>query len=87
MFEVAIHYHGRKRITRDGPAQGLLEWPEHKWVRITPRPVGMHRAIALADMQSQHAVVTPWHAAGAVYDNGKKPAVPDGWYPPDKEHV
>lgn len=26
-YEVAIRYYGRKRITSDCPAQGLLEWP------------------------------------------------------------
>ncbi len=46
MYEVAVHYYGRKCITRDGPAQGLLEWPQHNWGRITPRPIGLARARA-----------------------------------------
>ncbi len=49
MYEVAVHTYGRKLITRDGPAQGLLEWPQHTWSRITARPLGLARATALAD--------------------------------------
>lgn len=81
MYEVAIHEHGRRRITRDGPAQGLLEWPEHRWGRITPRPLGLRRAIALADAQDTHATVQIWMTAEKVHDNGKPPTVPAGWYP------
>lgn len=87
MYEVAIHFHGRKRITRDCPAQGLLEWPQHKWQRITPRPIGLARAKALADAQAQHAVVCVWHFGEKVYDNGKPPAVPQGWEPADSTGV
>ncbi len=79
-YEVAIHYHGRQRVTR-GPCEGLLDWPKHKWTRITPRPIGIQRAKALADAQEQHATVQVWQTAEKVYDNGKPPAVPDGWFP------
>lgn len=83
MYEVAVHTHGRKLITRDGPAQGLLEWPQHQWARITPRPLGLARARAMADAQETHATVQYWMTAEVVYDNGKAPQVPTGWYPPD----
>lgn len=85
MYEVAIHHYGRRRITRDGPAQGLLEWPDHQWGRITPRPVGLARAKALADAQPTHATVQPWMTADVVYDNGKAPLVPEGWYPAEAQ--
>lgn len=83
MYEVAIHQYGRRLITRDGPAQGLLEWPAHTWTRITPRPVGLARAKALADAQPGHAAVTVWQTADKVHDNGKRPTVPPGWWPAD----
>lgn len=79
MYEVAIHGHGRKLITRDCPAQGLLEWPKHEWKCITPRPIGLARATKLADAQTCHAVVCVWQTAEKVYDNGKKPYIPEGW--------
>lgn len=82
-YEVSIHEYGRRLITRDGPCQGLLEFPQHKWTRITPRPLGLKRAQTIADAQSQHAVVTVWMSAEKVYDNGKRPSIPDGWWPPD----
>ncbi len=85
MYEVAIHSYGRRLITRDGPCQGLLEWPAHHWTRITLRPLGLKRAIALADAQPQHATVQPWMTAEKVHDNGKPPAVPEGWYPADAQ--
>ena len=81
MYEVAIHSYGRRLITRDGPCQGLLEWPQHNWSRITSRPIGLARAKALADSQNQHAVVCVWMTAEKVHDNGKAPSVPDGWWP------
>jgi hypothetical protein len=87
MYEVAIHHYGRRPITRDGPCQGLLEWPDHRWGRITPRPVGLKRAKALADAQETHATVQPWMTADVVYSNGKAPKVPAGWYPADAQHV
>ena len=85
MFEVAIHHYGRRLITRDGPAQGLLEWPAHQWGVITPRPIGIARAKALADAQDTHATVQRWMTADVVYSNGKAPAVPSGWYPATAE--
>jgi hypothetical protein len=85
MYEVAIHHYGRRLITRDGPAQGLLEWPDHTWGRITTRPIGLARAKALADAQDTHATVQVWMTADVVYDNGKAPAVPAGWYPPEAQ--
>lgn len=87
MHEVAIHHYGRRLITRDGPAQGLLEWPQHQWSRITPRPLGFARAKALADAQPMHAVVCLWSCADKVYDNGKPPAIPDGWWPAEANSV
>jgi hypothetical protein len=87
MYEVAIHHYGRRLITRDGPCQGLLEWPDHQWARITPRPVGLARAKALADAQETHATVQTWMSADKVHDNGKPPAVPAGWWPPTANSV
>lgn len=87
MYEVAIHHYGRRLITRDGPCQGLLEWPQHQWGRITARPVGLARAKALADAQETHATVQPWMTAEVVYSNGKTPLVPAGWYPPDAQQI
>jgi hypothetical protein len=82
MYEVATHAYGRRLITRDGPCQGLLEWPQHQWARITARPIGLARAKALADAQDTHATVQFWMTAEVVYDNGKAPIVPAGWWPP-----
>ena len=87
MYEVAIHHYGRRLITRDGPAQGLLEWPQHMWARITPRPIGLARAKKLADEQSTHATVQIWLSADKVHDNRKKPAVPEGWWPASANSV
>ena len=78
-YEVATRLKGRKRITRDCPAQGLLEWPQNVWTRITPRPLGLERAKSLADAQATHATVQVWQTDEKVYDNGKPPLVPDGW--------
>jgi hypothetical protein len=88
MYEVAIHHYGRKLITSDCPAQGLLEWPQHKWARITPRPIGLKRAIALADAQDTHATVQVWMSGmpeDKKHDNGKPALVPAGWYPPEAQ--
>jgi hypothetical protein len=85
MYEVAIHRYGRRLITRDGPCQGLLEWPQHSWTRITVRPVGLAKAKELADAQDTHATVQPWMEAGVVYSNGKAPLVPAGWYSADAQ--
>ena len=78
MFEVSIRFHGRPVVKR-GPAEGLLDWPRSLWKRITPRPLGLKRAMALANAQGQHAAVNVWQTAEKVYDNGKLPAVPEGW--------
>ena len=87
MYEVAIHHYGRKLITSDCPAQGLLEWPQHVWGRITPRPIGLARAKALADAQETHATVQFWTSAEKAYDNGKAPLVPAGWHPPHAQYA
>ena len=87
MYEVAIHTYGRRLITRDGPAQGLLEWPQHQWQVVTPRPIGLVRARALAVSQETHATVQIWMTAEKVYDNGKSPLVPAGWYPPETQYA
>lgn len=87
MYEVAIHHYGRRLITRDGPAQGLLEFPASQWGRITPRPIGLARAKSLADAQATHATVQFWGSSDKVYDNGKKPLVPAGWWPATAQHA
>lgn len=82
-YEVSVHHYGRRLITRDGPCQGLLEWPEHKWSRITANPLGFSKAKQIADAQSTHATVQIWMTDEKAYDNGKRPEVPVGWYPAD----
>lgn len=77
-YEVSVHEYGRPMVQR-GPMAGCRDFPTHKWTRITPKPLGLVRATALADEQPLHAVVTPWQTAGTVYDNGKAPGLPDGW--------
>jgi hypothetical protein len=79
-YEVSVHSYGRPMIRR-GPMAGCRDFPQHKWQRINARPLGLKKAIALAESQAGRAVVTPWQQAGAVYDNGKEPAVPEGWLP------
>jgi len=86
-YEVAIHTYGRKLIRRDGPAQGLLEWPMHQWGRITARLFGLANAIKLADAQATHATVQIWKTAEVVHDNGKPATVPDGWWPADAQYA
>jgi hypothetical protein len=83
MFEVQTHEYGRP-IVQHGPAAGLPDFPQHRWTRITPRPIGLERARALADAQDRHAVVCAWMTAGNIYDNGKQPAIPAGWLPADR---
>jgi hypothetical protein len=80
MYEVAIHFFGRKTV-KNGPCAGLLNWPEHQWEVLTRRPIGIKRAMALADEQGQRAVVTEWMTSNTVYDNGKEPGLPEGWHP------
>lgn len=84
-YEVATHEHGRKLITSNCPAQGLLEWPQHKWARTNARPLGLKSAKAIADAQPIHATVQVWMTAEKVYDNGKAPGIPSGWYPPQAQ--
>jgi hypothetical protein len=84
-YEVHVHGYGRRLITRDGPCQGLLEWPQHVWGKISVRPLGLAAAVALADAQPNHAVVTLWMDAEQAYDNGKAPEIPEGWYPAGAE--
>lgn len=80
MYEVATHAHGRPVVKR-GPMEGLPNFEQHKWTRITARPVGLDRAKALADAQDGHAVVCEWQTTKKVYDNGKAPTLPEGWKP------
>ena len=84
-YQVHVHGYGRRLITRDGPCQGLLEWPQHVWGVISTRPMGLKAAIALADEQQQHAVVTLWMDAEKVHDNGKATEIPAGWYPAEAQ--
>jgi len=84
-YQVHIHGYGRRLITRDGPCQGLLEWPAHQWHIISQRPLGLQAAIALANAQLHHATVTLYMDADTVHDNGKPPMIPAGWYPPDAQ--
>jgi len=81
MYEVAIRGHGCP-IVKHGPCEGLPDWPTHKWIRITSRPIGIKRAKRLADEQDCHAVVCIWQTAEKVYDNGKEPYLPEGWVKP-----
>lgn len=78
MYEVATREHGRPIVKR-GPCEGLPDWPRSRWTRITPRPIGLVRARALASAQDRHAVVCVWQSAEKVFDNGKAPALPAGW--------
>lgn len=65
MYEVSI----RK-------CEGHRNW--WHWWRITQRPIGLKRAVALADAQDCHAAVCVWQTAEKVHDNGKPPANPEG---------
>lgn len=82
MYEVAIHGYGRPIVKR-GPAEGLPDFPKHTWTRITGRPIGKARAIALADEQECHAIVCVYQKAMKIHDNGRAPYLPDGWVPDD----
>ena len=35
--------------------------------------------------QPQHAVVAVWMSSEKVHDNGKAPAIPQGWYPAEAQ--
>ncbi len=80
MYDVHIHGKGRP-VVRNGPMQGVLDWPKSEWQRLTTRPLGIERAKALADSQSCHAVVTKYSSSQKVHDNGKEPYLPAGWHP------
>jgi hypothetical protein len=77
-YEVSTREHGRPIVKR-GPAEGLPDWPRSRWTRITPRPLGLKKAIQVASAQDRHAVVCEWMTATKVFDNGKTPALPAGW--------
>jgi len=44
-------------------------WPGYRWVRITNRPVGLQRAIRLADAAKNPAVVATWMTSDTCYRN------------------
>ena len=81
-YEVHEHYYGRPRVQHGG-AQGLPDFPQHKWVRITTRRLGLVSAKALADAREIHTVVMVANSNTKVYDNGKAPGLPQGWLPAD----
>jgi hypothetical protein len=84
MYAVATRHYGRKLITSGGinnPMGGLLDYPKSVWTQITKRPIGLERAIALANAQDTYATVQPWGMGETTYYNGKAPLVPAGWYP------
>jgi hypothetical protein len=83
MYAVGIRDYGCRVVRNSGPCEGLLDFPRSRWTQITKRPLGRARAIALADAQTQHAVVCVWNAAEKIHDNGKPPGLPAGWYPAD----
>ena len=85
LYEVHEHYYGRRLITKDGPCQGLLEWPEHKWVSVL-RTRSWQRAVERVKQSATHAVAceadcSPEHSAKA-YGNAREPLVPEGWWHP-----
>lgn len=82
-YEVATHDHCGRMVGggMNNPCEGLLN-VRHAWTRITPRPIGLARAKALADAQPFHAVVCVWRTAEKIHDNGKPARVPAGaWQP------
>lgn len=81
MYDVFIHGRGRK-VVRNGPMQGVLDFPANHWERLTSRPLGFDRAKQLADLQDCHAVVAVYSTSQKIYDNGKPPYVPQGWRSP-----
>lgn len=78
MYYVYQHEYGRKLITY-GPATGLLEWPQHRWT-WTEKHRAKAKAIAAAAEHPFHAVVSIDHTSDAIFDNGKAPGIPEGWY-------
>ena len=55
-----------------------------RWLSISRRPLGLAWAQKLADEQPCHAVVSEWHSATNVHDNGKAPS--DGPPPVAQPH-
>lgn len=84
MYEVATLDHCARMIGGgiNNPLGGLLS-TRSTWTRITPRPLGLARAKALADAQPFRAVVCVWHTAEKVHDNGKPARIPAGTWRPD----
>jgi hypothetical protein len=80
MFYLYQHEYGRKLITRNGPAQGLLEWPKHEWT-WTQGYRSKAKAIAAARAHPIHARISIGHTADFIFDNGKEPGLPEGWWP------
>lgn len=83
MYEVAVHDHCGRMVGGgvNNPCEGLLS-VKHTWTRITPRPIGKTRAVALADAQEFHSVVCVWMSSDKIHDNGKPARVPAGaWQP------
>jgi hypothetical protein len=72
-------------MVRRGPCEGLLDWPRSKWERVTPSPLSLGAAVALANAHDQHAVVNVWGTADVAHDNGKAPKVPNGWWPAEAQ--
>lgn len=80
-YEVSAHHYGRP-VVQAGPMAGCVGFDTHGWTRLTNRPLGLARAIELADRQSGRAVVVVWQTSQTVYDNQRSPVVPAGWREP-----
>lgn len=83
-YEVHEHYYGRKPITRNGPCQGLLEWPQHKWISVL-RTRSWQKAVDRVEQSATHAVAceadcSPEYSS-KVHRNSRQPLVPEGWWP------
>lgn len=85
MYYLYQHEYGRKRIQR-GPCEGLLEWPQHNWT-WTEGFRSKAKAIAAAESHPIHARICNGHVAAHIFDNGKVPGIPEGWYPADAERA
>lgn len=86
LFYVWQHEYGRKRIAR-GPCEGLLEWPKHQW-GWTAKYRSLAKAIDDAKAHPFHAVVTRDDSGmdkDRMFDNGKAPGIPEGWYAPEAQ--